>query len=426
MRIMLIGAGGFIGRYILSELLAAGHDVVGVVRTPGNLPAAFPGVRFFPLDLVTATDEEAWRSHVTGIDCIINAAGILKGAGMEAVHARMPEALYRAALRAGVKHAVLISAVSAREDVATDYAASKLAGEQVLRSSGLGWTILRPSLVYGDGSYGGTSLLRGMAGLPFLIPLPGDGEFAFTPIHAQDLARSVGLICGNDAFHGQTLEPVGPETLNLKDLLARYKAWLGFGRARFLSVPMPVMRLLGRVGDIAGAGPVSTNSLVQMVAGNAGDSAAYARSIGFAPRSLNGALSARPAQVQDRWQARLFFVAPAIKAMLVLLWLASAWLGLSHGSEATQSVVAGLGLPTAWADPLRIGGSLLDLAVALMVLFDKNARWSSLAQFSVVIGYTVVIGTALPGLWLDPLGPLLKNFPILLLVVVHGVIGDKR
>lgn len=236
----------------------------------------------------------------------------------------------------------------------------------------------------------------------------------------------MGLICGNNEFHGQTLEPIGPETLGLKDLLARYRAWLGFGRARFLSVPMPFMRLLGRVGDIASDGPVSTNSLMQMVAGNAGNSIAYARSIGFAPRSLNDALLARPAQVQDRWQAKLFFIAPAVKAMLVFLWLASAWLGLFHGSEATRSVVAGLGLPQMWADPLRISGSLLDLAVALLVLFDKNARWSSLAQFFVVIGYTVVIGTALPSVWLDPLGPLLKNFPILLLVAVHGVIGDKR
>lgn len=426
MRIMLLGAGGFIGRYILSELVAAGHEVIGVVRTLGNLPAAFPQVRFLPIDLTRATDQAGWQPHLAGIDCIVNAAGILKGAGMEAIHIRMPEALHRAALQAGVKHAVLISAVSAREDVTTDYSVSKLAGEEALRSSGLSWTILRPSLVYGDGSYGGTSLLRGMAALPFFIPLPGKGEFAFTPIHAQDLARSVGLICGNVAFHGQTLEPVGPETLSLKELLARYRAWLGFGCARFFSVPMPLMRLLGRVGDFAGDGPVSINSLMQMVAGNAGNSNAYAKAIGFAPRGLNDALFARPAQVQDRWQAKLFFLAPALKAVLVFLWLASAWLGLFHGSETTRSVVAGLGLPQVWADPLRIGGSLLDLAVALLVLFDRNARWSTLAQLSVVIGYTVVIGIALPGLWLDPLGALLKNFPILLLIAVHGVIGDKR
>ena len=426
MRIMLLGAGGFIGRHIVAELLAAGHEVIAIVRKPGNLAAAFPQVRLLPLDLAMATDEQAWRPHLQGTECIINAAGILRGAQMDAIHVEMPKALYGAARQAGVKHALLISAISARQDVTTDYSRSKLAGEEVLRSSGLGWTILRPSLVYGDGSYGGTSLLRGMAALPFIVPLPGKGEFPFTPIHVQDLARSAALICGIDAHHGQTLEPVGPKTLSLRELLARYRAWLGFGRAQFLSVPMPLMRLMGRLGDVTGAGPIATNSLVQMVAGNAGDSAAYAKSIGFAPRSLEEAMLARPAQVQDRWHARLYFLAPAIKAMLVFLWLASALLGLSHGSDAALRVVAGFGLPDGWADPLRIGSSFMDLAVAALVLLDKGARWSTFVQLSVVLGYTVVIGIASPDLWLDPFGPLLKNLPILLLIAVHGAIGDRR
>ena len=128
MRIMLLGAGGFIGRYILAELLEAGHGVVGVVRGPGNLATAFPKAQFLSLNLVQATYSHVWQSYLAGIDCIINAAGILRGAEMEAVHFRMPEALYAAASEAGVKQAVLISAISAREDVATDYSASKLAG----------------------------------------------------------------------------------------------------------------------------------------------------------------------------------------------------------------------------------------------------------------------------------------------------------
>lgn len=426
MRIMLLGAGGFIGRYILSELLDAGHEVVGVIRSPGNLAAAFPQAHFLSFNLAQATDPLVWQSHLAGIDCIINAAGILRGAEMEAVHVRMPEALYAAASKAGVKHAVLISAISARKDVSTDYSVSKLAGEGVLRSSGLCWTVLRPSLVYGDGSYGGTSLLRGLAALPVLVPLPGSGEYAFTPIHVEDLAHSVRLICESDAYSGQTLEPVGPNTLPLRELLARYRAWLGFGLIRYFPVPMPLMRLLGKIGDMTGSGPVSTNSLEQMVAGNGGDSTAFADTIGFKPRSLDSSLLARPAQVQDRWHARLFFLAPAIKATLVFLWLVSAWLGFSHGSEATRSVVAGLGLANGWDEPLRLGGSILDMAVALLVLFDRNARWSTIVQLSVVVGYSFVIGIAVPSLWLDPYGPLLKNLPILLLIAVHGVIGNRR
>lgn len=426
MRILLLGAGGFIGRHILGELLAAGHEVVGTARSTQTLAAAFPAARFMAIDLAQALDTESWRARLVGVDVVVNAAGLLRGAEMEAVHVGMPKALYAAASTSGVRRVVLISAISARPDVATDYATSKLAGEDALRASALDWTILRPSLVYGDGSYGGTSLMRGMAGLPLAVALPAAGDFAFSPIHVRDLAHAVKIACEGGVAPRQTLEPAGPEILTLRDMLARYRAWLGFGPARFLSIPMPVMRLLGRVGDRFGDGPVSTNSLVQMVAGNAGDGRAFADAIGFTPRRLDDALQAHPAQVQDRWHARLFFLTPALRAVLVLLWLASAWLGLTHGAAQTAALVDSIGLPRTWADPLRIGGSLLDLGIAAHLLFGRSAMRSALVQLAVVAGYTAVIGFALPQLWLDPLGPLLKNLPILVAIAIYGVIGDKR
>jgi uncharacterized protein YbjT (DUF2867 family) len=423
---MLLGAGGFIGRSIMAELLAAGHEIIGIVRNVGDLPMAFPQVQFIAIDLAHAADPEIWSRHLSGIEIVINAAGILRGRDMDAVHVETPAAMYAAALATGVKRIVLISAISARSDVGTDYSVSKLAGEEALRSSGLDWTILRPSLVYADGSYGGTSLLRGMAGLPMIIAVPGKGDFAFTPIHLQDLSRAVRIVCEGFSFSKQTLEPVGPETLSLRDLLQRYRAWLGFGKARFLPVPMPLMRILGRIGDIIGKGPIATNSLVQMVAGNAGDSASFANAIGFTPRSVSDVMRDRPAQVQDRWHARLFFLAPALKMVLVLMWLSSAYLGLFHGATQTKALIQSLNLPTGLAPPLQFGSSILDIAIAGLIIFDRNARLSTAVQLAVVIGYTLVIGFALPALWLDPLGPLLKNIPILLTIAVHGAIGDQR
>lgn len=426
MRILLLGAGGFIGRHILADLLAAGHEVVGVARSTGALIAAYPETNFITLDLARAVQGEDWAHHLIGADVIVNAAGVLRGPDMEAVHVTMPEALYRAASSADVKRVVLISAISAREDIATDYSVSKLKGEARLRSSKLDWTILRPSLVYGDGSYGGTSLMRGMAGFPLMVPLPGAGAFSFTPIHVQDLARTVRIACEGKLPSRQTLEPVGPETMTLREMLGRYRAWLGFGPARFLHIPMPLMRLLARIGDILGDGPISTNSLVQMIAGNAGNSESFAKAIGLMPRSLSAALRDRPAQVQDRWHARLFFLAPVMQTILLVMWLVSAWLGLAHGTTQTNELVRNMGLPEEWADPLRIGSSALDVAIAAQLLFDRSAVRVALTQLTVVLGYTVVIGWSLPQLWIDPLGPLLKNLPIMAAIAVYGVIGDKR
>lgn len=426
MRIMVLGAGGFIGRSIVAELTGHGHQVVAVLR-PGRTADTIPsGADVVLLDLAQATTPDHWHQALRGVDMVINAAGILRGAQMEAVHVTMPAALHRAARQADVRRVILISAISARPDVPTDYADSKLRGEDALRQSGLDWTILRPSLVYGEGSYGGTSLLRGLAALPWRVPLPGQGQFAFSPIHVRDLARAVRLVCEDERHAGQVLAPCGPETLSLRDLLGRYRRWLGFGEARFLPVPMPLMRVLGRLGDWLGQGPASTNSLVQLVAGNEGDGAGFARALGFAPRSLGEALRESPAQVQDRWHARLFFLAPAIRWTLALLWLVSALLGLVWGADQARAVVAGLDLPASLADPLRWGGCLLDLAIAALVLADSRGRIATPLQLLTVAGYSLVIGLALPALWLDPLGPLFKNLPILVLILVHGAIAEQR
>ncbi|WP_447723993.1 SDR family oxidoreductase [Sphingomonas koreensis] len=426
MHILLLGAGGFVGRHILSELLASGHRVRAVARDVAALRDMEPGAEWVGIDLARATEADGWAPHLAGIDCVINAAGVLRGPEMHAVHVAMPQALHAACRKAEVRRVILISAVSARAEVATDYTRTKLEGEAALRNSGLRWTIFRPSLVIAEGSYGGTSLLRGLSALPLLQPLPGDGSFAFSPIHADDLARSVRLACEDLWFIGMTLEPAGPETLTLRELLTRYRGWLGFGRTRFVSIPMPVMRALGRIGDLAGSGPVSTNSLAQMAAGNAADGEAFAQAIQFRPRSLANAMRDRAAGVQDRWHARLFFLAPAIRWGLALLWLASALLGLFAGRAQTLEVLAAAGTPDSLAFPLQLGTAVLDLVIAALVVRDSRARIATAVQLAAVLGYTLVLTLALPALWIDPFGPLLKNLPILLLILVHGAIGDRR
>jgi uncharacterized protein YbjT (DUF2867 family) len=426
MRVLLLGAGGFIGRHILAELLRHGHEVIAIVRGADGLEAAFPQVQVIVADLAGMTNAADWTPHLFGIDLVVNAAGILRGREMEAIHADMPRALHAACGTCGISRVILISAVSARAEVETDYAQSKLKGEDDLRQTGVAWTILRPSLVYGDGSYGGTSLMRGMAGLPWRIPLPGIGNFSFSPIHARDLARTVKLVGEQDRFIRTTLAPAGPDTLSLRQLLEHYRAWLGFGQARFVCVPMPVMRVLGRLGDLLGTGPISTNSLTQMIAGNAADGVAFARAVGFQPRHLGDALRDRPAQVQDRWHARLFFLAPALKITLIWMWLASAYLGLAYGEPQTLALLARLGLSADWSNPLRIGTSFADLAIAILLLFDRRTRWATATQFGMVLIYTLVLSVALPQLWRDPLGPLLKNLPILLAILAYGAIGDRR
>lgn len=423
MRILVLGAGGFVGRHIVAELLAGGHVPVGAVRRLSDFANAFPGVAAVGVDLIRDLTPADWLPRLKDIDGVVNAAGVLSGADMEAVHVSAPHALYEACAVAGVTRVVLISAISARPDVETDYARTKLAGEKLLRDGPLDWTILRPSLIVAKGSYGGTSLLRGLAGLPLATPLAGDGHFAFSPLHAQDLARAVRIVCEEGRFSRRVLEPAGPETLSLRDLLARYRQWLGFPPVPFLSIPMGVMRLLARLGDRMGRGPISSNSLAQLIAGNAGDGRRFAQAIGFAPRSLAALMTAEPAEVQDRWHARLFFAAPLLKFGLAAMWLISGLVGFFSGLPLAREVLAVLGLPQSLGLPAVILTCLLDLAIAIMIVSGRRA---TALQLIVVAGYTLVLTFAKPLLWLEPLGPLLKNLPILAAVLCYGALRNQR
>ena len=426
MRILVLGAAGFVGRHVISELISAGHEPVAAVRQREDFIRAFPAIEAVDCDLARDLSASDWLPRLDRIDVVVNAAGLLRGADMEAVHVRAPKALYDACAKKGVKRVVLISAISARSDVDTDYARTKLAGEKVLQESPLDWVILKPSLVIAKGSYGGTSLLRGLAGLPLLTPLAGDGSQSFSPLHAKDLARTVRIACEARHLGKQSLEPAGPEILSLKEILSQYRAWLGFSPVPFLSIPLGLMRVVAKLGDATGAGPISSNSLAQLIAGNAGDGERFAAAIGFKPMAMASLLAQEPAEVQDRWHARLFFLAPLLKLVLALMWLVSGLVGFFTGPRLATAALAAAGLGGEWTMPVVWITCLIDLALVAVILTDKRGKRATVAQLTVITLYTIVLTIALPQLWLDPLGPLLKNLPILAAVLCHGAVSDPR
>jgi uncharacterized protein YbjT (DUF2867 family) len=422
MHILVLGATGFIGRHITSVLLGAGHRVTGAGRRTAELARAFPGLDTLRLDLATATDAD-WQSALTSVDVVVNLAGQLNR-DLAAVHVEGPARLHRAAAAAGIRRIVLISAISARPGIDTDYARTKLAGEAALRQSGLPWTILRPSIVVAGDSFGGSSVLRGLAGLPLLSPELPESEARFAPIHARDLGEVVRRVIADERFVGQVLEPAGADTLTTAELVAAYRRWLGFAPGFRLKLPAILLSLAGAIGERLG-GPLSTTTLRQLQAGNDCDRHAFAAALGWQPRGLAEILRDEPAGVQDRWHARLFFLAIAVRLSLVLLWLGSAIAGLFFGSPMALQFTGALGLPETLVPPLILGTALLDLAIAALLL-TRHSRLAALVQLAVVLGYTMGLSLALPGLWADPFGALLKNLPILALIAVNAVLSEAR
>jgi hypothetical protein len=285
---------------------------------------------------------------------------------------------------------------------------------------------LRPSLVYAQGSYGGTSAIRGLAGFPCVTPLIGNGEQKFQPIHADDLAETVMRCLTDPSLARRTLDAVGPETVSLAEIVGRTRAWLDLPPARPLTMPHWVAAAAARIGDAVGRGPIRTTSLRQMEYGSVSDSHAFEAAIGFRPRTMTQAFLMAPSHVQDRWHARLYFLYPMLTATLAILWLGSGFAGLFNPPSGSDIIAGRLGVP-AWLIPIAAPGfSILDIAVGAALIAGRWRRALGTIQIVVVGLYTLGLGWAAPSLWIDPYGALLKNLPVLAAIAAWMALGEDK
>ena len=297
MRVLMLGASGFIGSRVLARLLADGNRVRAAVRNPERLKRRFPEAEAVGADLNRMLRPEDWQPLLQGVEAVINCAGALqsgRGDSLRAIHLEAPLALYRGCVEAKVRRVVHVSAISADPEAGTDYARTKHAAEAELQALALDWVILRPSLVYAEGSHGGTSLLRALAAFPGFIPLPGRGDQPFQPIHVDDLAETVSLALREPRLFGTVLEPVGPERLTTADIARLLRGWLGLAPAPLVSIPLPLVRTAARIGDLLGAGPLRTTAVEQLLHGNCGGFGALCGSHRHPP-SPHGRGADRPA-----------------------------------------------------------------------------------------------------------------------------------
>lgn len=255
MKCLVTGAYGFIGREMVAALQREGFEVVGCGRDLELGRRILPGIDWIECDFNNDIEVAQWLPRLAGIDAVVNCVGVLQQTARDdadRIHAQATRALFEACAAAGVKRLVHVSAVSADADMTSAYARSKAKADAVLARLDMNWLIVKPSLVIGRGSHGGTSLLRGLAGLPFVLPLSGEAKERFQPIAIDDLAIGIAALVAKDAPARVTLHAAGPETASVRDILVSYRAWLGFRPAREVKVPLPLLRVALAFGDAAG------------------------------------------------------------------------------------------------------------------------------------------------------------------------------
>ena len=435
MRVLVTGASGFIGAHIVGALLSAGHAVTGCARDVNFTRRRCPQAQWIACDFNKDLTKEVWLPRLEGIDAVINCAGILQGSAhqsIDRVHRRAPMALFDACRKAGVVRIVQISALGIDEAAGTAYAATKRACDDYLMSLQLDWIVVRPSLVYASGSYGGTSLMRGLAGVPFAIPLPGGGhEQRFQPIHMNDLAAGIARLVEPGAPNRKVLEATGPQTLSLREIVLAFRNWLGFKPAPVMPMPMALIRLAGRLGDIlywaSGRGSLNSTSIRQMSHGSLGDGERFAKAAGCAPRAMADALSQNPSHVQDRWHARLYFARPLLRITLALFWIASGLvIAFATSRSQAEAILSTVGFGNALLPAMVWAGAMADTGLGILLLVRWRVRLVGAAMLGLSLGYIVVLSYGVPEIWLHPLGALVKIGPLMAAILVMMVIEDDR
>lgn len=430
MRVLLIGATGLIGSAVAARLRQDGHDVTGVARAVGSAARRVPVHRWVSLDLRRATSEAVWAPHLVGIDAVVNCAGTLQDSGRDstaAVHDMAPRALWRACEAAGVARVIHVSALGVDRGALSRFSATKGEGDRALEQSALDRIILRPSVVVGRPAYGGSALFRGLAALPVLPRTPEAGPLDI--VQLDDVAETVVRLLGAGAPSRVALELSGPDRLSFEAVVAAYRAWLGWTPARLVAVPGWVMGAAYRLGDLLSwlgwRRPIRTTARREIVRGGVGENMQWRRLTGIEPQSLAAALAAEPASVQERWFARLYLLKPVAIGTFALFWLMTGLISLGPGYDLAAAYMRRAGAGPL-GEPSVIAGALTDLVVAALIAWRPTARLGLLAALGVSILYIAAGTLLLPGLWADPLGPMMKIWPILALNLLCLAILEER
>ncbi len=245
MRVAVIGGTGFVGRHVVDELHARGHQATAVARHAPREGGWHQGFR-----QANATHAHALDGALEGMDAVVFAAGSLRQERSQTfhdIHVSAVRHLVASCRAARVRRVVLVSSLSARPSSRSAYHRAKFAGEDLLRRSLLDVTVLRPSAIYGPGDDFLGPLARFLRHLP-VAPLPGRGDARLAPVAAADVARAVAEALARPDTVGSAYDLPGPETLSIETIYERVMRAIGLHRPR-LHVPYlviePLTYLLG-------------------------------------------------------------------------------------------------------------------------------------------------------------------------------------
>lgn len=265
--VTLFGGDGFLGRYVVQELLKAGARVRIASRNPKNDFFLRPLAALGQMQSVRADirDPDAVARAVAGADGVINFVGVLKGA-FDAIHVDGARNVAAAAAHAGASALVHVSAIGANAESASAYGRSKGEGEAAVRAAFPAATIVRPSVLFGRED----DFLNRFAGLARIAPvLPViRGGTRFQPAFVADAAKAIAAAALDPRTHGGAVyELGGPEIMTMRQI--NQFVTRATGRPRpLLDVPDFAARMLAKFGGWLPGAPITNDQWLMLQSDN--------------------------------------------------------------------------------------------------------------------------------------------------------------
>lgn len=262
MRIAITGGTGFIGHHLAQRLAAEGVEVVLLARSDRE-ELNRQDMAFVASDL---SDPAVLRKAFAGCDAVAHCAGInreIKEQTYQRVHIEGTRNVIEAASEAGLKKVVLMSFLRARPNCGSAYHESKWAAEELIRASGLDYTIIRASMVYGRGDHMLDHLSHALHTFP-LFAMVGLKEKGIRPLAIEDLVDVLRAALVEGRLTRQTVAVTGAEELYLSEAVRRVARVTG-KKVRMVRAPVWLHYVLARFWEWTMKTPLVARAQVRIL-----------------------------------------------------------------------------------------------------------------------------------------------------------------
>lgn len=297
--ILVTGGTGFVGREIVKQLLQDGHSVRILARAPKRAHTLFHACN---CEIVGGDilDPHSLTAAMRDVKAVVHLVGIINegfGESFAQTHVEGTRNVLEAAVSAKVKRFLHMSAAGTRPHAVSRYHQTKFAAEQLVRESGLQWTIFRPSLIYGRQDLFTATIVKIAKLGRGLLPCPFAGETILQPVAVSAVARAFGRALANEQALEKTYDLCG-EPLTMKQILTEI-CLANDIKPRLLPLPAEIIKPLAYLADILlPLTPLSYDQALMLEEDQHGDANDAVRDLGFSPGDFVETINHKPSQVE--------------------------------------------------------------------------------------------------------------------------------